>query len=79
MRTVRRSLLNIIRSPGRSVVVMIILAVSLGLALIMFEVHAATTSQLGTISGNIGNDITVRPAGYFGFGGGGGNPRRRLR
>ena len=73
MRTVRRSLLNIIRSPGRSVVVVIILAVSLGLALIMFEVHAATASQLGSISGNVGNDITVRPAGYFGFGGGG-NP-----
>ena len=73
MRTLRRSLLNIVRSPARSVVVMIILAVSLGLALIMFEVHAATTSQLGTISGNIGNDITVRPAGSFGFGGGG-NP-----
>ena len=73
MRTVRRSLLNILRNPARSVVVMIILAVSLGLALIMFEVHAATTSQLSSIGGNVGNDITVRPAGYFGFGGGG-NP-----
>jgi putative ABC transport system permease protein len=52
----------------------IILAVSLGLALIMFEVHAATATQLSSIGGNVGNDITVRPAGYFGFGGGGGNP-----
>jgi len=74
MRTVRRSLLNILRSPARSVVVVIILAVSLGLALIMFEVHAATATQLSSIGGNVGNDITVRPAGYFGFGGGGGNP-----
>jgi putative ABC transport system permease protein len=73
MRTVRRALLNILRSPARSVVVVIILAVSLGLALIMFEVHAATTSQLSSIGGNVGNEITVRPAGYFGFGGGG-NP-----
>ena len=72
MRTLRRSLLNIIRSPGRSVVVMVILAVSLGLALIMFEVHAASTSQLSQISGNVGNNITVRPAGSSGFGGGGG-------
>ena len=72
MRTLRRSLLNIIRSPSRSVVVLVILAVSLGLALIMFEVHAATTSQLGKISGNVGNTITVRPAGSPGFGGGGG-------
>jgi putative ABC transport system permease protein len=46
--------------------------VSLGLALIMFEVHAASASQLSKISGNVGNDITVRPAGSSGFGGGGG-------
>ena len=72
MRTIRRSLLNIVRNPGRSVVVMVILAVSLGLALIMFEVHAASASQLSKISGNVGNDITVRPAGSSGFGGGGG-------
>jgi putative ABC transport system permease protein len=51
---------------------MVILAVSLGLALIMFEVHAASASQLSKISGNVGNDITVRPAGSSGFGGGGG-------
>ena len=72
MRTLRRALLNIIRSPSRSVVVLVILAVSLGLALVMFEVHAASASQLSKISGNIGNDITVRPAGSSGFGGGGG-------
>jgi putative ABC transport system permease protein len=52
--------------------VLVILAVSLGLALIMFEVHAATTAQLSKISGNVGNNITVRPAGSSGFGGGGG-------
>ena len=72
MRTLRRALLNIIRSPSRSVVVLVILAVSLGLALIMFEVHAASASQLSQISGNVGNNITVRPAGSSGFGGGGG-------
>jgi putative ABC transport system permease protein len=38
----------------------------------MFEVHAASASQLSQISGNVGNDITVRPAGSSGFGGGGG-------
>ncbi len=72
MRTLRRSLLNIIRSPSRSIVVLVILAVSLGLALIMFEVHAASTSQLSQISGNVGNTITVRPAGSSGFGDGSG-------
>jgi putative ABC transport system permease protein len=52
-------------------VVVAILAVSLGLALTMFEVHAATASQLGSISGQIGTEIQVRPAGFFGFEGGG--------
>jgi len=63
----RRSLLNLVRSPGRTGVVVAILAVSLGLALTMFEVHGATANQLGTISGQIGTDITVRPAGSSGF------------
>lgn len=48
-----------------------ILAISLGLALTMFEVHAATAGQLGTISEQVGTEITVRPAGFFGFQGGG--------
>jgi putative ABC transport system permease protein len=39
----------------------------------MFEVYAATTSQLNSINGAVGNDITIRPAGYSGIGGGG-NP-----
>jgi hypothetical protein len=30
----------------------------------MFEVHFATTAQLNSISGMVGNDITVSPAGY---------------
>jgi putative ABC transport system permease protein len=63
----RRSFFNLVRSPGRTGVVVAILAVSLGLALTMFEVHGATVSQLGTISGQIGTDITVRSAGSSGF------------
>jgi putative ABC transport system permease protein len=47
--------------------VVAILAVSLGLALTMYEVHGATANQLGTISSQIGTDITVRPAGSSGF------------
>ncbi|MCX6003445.1 MAG: FtsX-like permease family protein [Chloroflexi bacterium] len=71
MRLLRRSILNLFRSPVRTGVVVAILAVSLGLALTMFEVHAATASQLGSISGQIGTEIQVRPAGFFGFEGGG--------
>jgi putative ABC transport system permease protein len=63
----RRSFFNLVRSPGRTLAVVAILAVSMGLALTMFEVHGATANQLGTISGQIGTDITVRPAGSSGF------------
>jgi putative ABC transport system permease protein len=50
-----------------------LLAVSIGLGLIMFTVHSATENQLGTIGGEIGTEITIRPAGSFG-GMGGGEP-----
>jgi putative ABC transport system permease protein len=63
----RRSFFNLLRSPGRTGMVVAILAVSLGLALTMYEVHGATANQLGTISSQIGTDITVRPAGSSGF------------
>jgi putative ABC transport system permease protein len=63
----RRSFFNLVRSPGRTGVVVAILAVSLGLSLTMYEVHGATAGQLDTISGQIGTDITVRPAGSSGF------------
>lgn len=67
MSLLRRSFFNLVRSPGRTLAVIAILAVSMGLALTMFEVHGATADQLGTISGQIGTDITVRPAGSSGF------------
>jgi putative ABC transport system permease protein len=52
---------------------MVLLAVSIGLALIMATVHAATQQELGDIGGVIGTEITVRSAGSFG-GMGGGEP-----
>jgi putative ABC transport system permease protein len=47
-----------------------LLAVSIGLGLIMYTVHSATENQLGTIGGEIGNEITIRPAGSYGGMGG---------
>jgi putative ABC transport system permease protein len=40
------------------------LAISLGLGLTIFEANSTLANQLGAISGEIGNDITVNPAGY---------------
>ena len=71
MDLIKRSIRDMIRSPGRSSIVILILAICLGLALTMFEVNAAITSQLGTVSESVGTDISVRPAGSFGFMGSG--------
>ena len=68
-----RSLKNLVRSPLRTTLMMVLLAVSIGLALIMATVHAATQQELGDIGGVIGTEITVRSAGSFG-GMGGGEP-----
>jgi putative ABC transport system permease protein len=68
-----RSLKNLVRSPLRTTLMMVLLAVSIGLALIMATVHAATQQELGDIGGVIGTEITIRSAGSFG-GMGGGEP-----
>jgi len=48
-----------------------ILAVSIGLALIMLTVNGAFRDRLDQIRAEIGTEVTVRPAGSFGFMGGG--------
>lgn len=68
-----RSLRNLVRSPLRTILMVVLLAVSIGLALIMTTVHAATQSELDNVGGQIGTEITVRAAGSFG-GMGGGEP-----
>jgi len=68
---VRRSIRNLVRSPLRTGAIVVILAVSIGLALIMLTVHGATENQLKSIGEEIGTEITVRSAGTFGAMGGG--------
>ena len=55
------------RSPARTIVVIVILAISLGLGMTIFEANTALTNQLGAISGEIGNDVTINPVGYEGI------------
>ena len=64
MSPLKRSLLNLVRSPARTLIVVAMLAISLGLGLSMFEVHSITSNQLGAISGKIGTDIFVTPVGF---------------
>jgi putative ABC transport system permease protein len=62
----KRSFLNLLRSPGRTAVVMVLLAVCLGLGLSMFAENQSAAAQLGAVSGKIGTGIIVTPAGYAG-------------
>jgi putative ABC transport system permease protein len=81
MRTIKRSVRTLIRSPLRAALMVGVLAVSIGLALIMITVNGAFAQRLDDVRAQVGTDITVRPAGSFGggafgggFGGGGRAP-----
>lgn len=66
MRTIRRALKALIRSPLRGGLLVGVLAVSIGLALIMITVNGAFAQRLDDIRASVGTDVTVRPAGTFG-------------
>ncbi len=80
MRTIKRSVRSLLRSPLRAALMVGVLAVSIGLALIMITVNGAFAQRLDDVRASVGTDITIRPAGSFGGGaftirafGGGGN------
>ncbi len=50
--------------------VVVILTVSTGLALTMLTVYGASQNQINNVTSELSTDITVRPAGSFGFMGG---------
>ena len=64
---------NIMRNIARSISIILILSVSIGLALIMFLSYKAINEKISNIKSSIGNTITITPAGSQGFEGGG-NP-----
>ncbi len=68
MRTVRRALRAVIRSPLRASLLVAVLAVSVGLTLIMITVNEAFSQRLDDVKGQVGSNVTVRPAGSFGGG-----------
>jgi putative ABC transport system permease protein len=78
MRTVKRAVRALIRSPLRGALMVGVLAVTIGLALIMITVNGAFAQRLDAVRAQVGTDVTVRPAGSFGggavpFGGGRGD------
>jgi putative ABC transport system permease protein len=73
MSFVTRGAKNAFRNGLRTVSLVIILAVSTGLALTMLLARQAVETKIANVKGSIGNIITVSPAGSRGFSGGG-NP-----
>lgn len=73
MQTIKRGIKNAFRSSIRTISIMIILGLSIGLALTMLVARQAVVSKITTVKSSIGNTITISPAGSRGFAGGG-NP-----
>jgi len=73
MNPVTRGVRNAFRNMIRTVSIIIILGISVGLALSMLVARQAVQDKINSVKSTIGNTITVSPAGARGFEGGG-NP-----
>ncbi len=71
MSTITRGVRNAFRNTIRTGGVTVILALSVGLALVMLLSLKTVQSRIDTVKSSIGNTITVSPAGARGFEGGG--------
>ncbi|MCL5094091.1 MAG: ABC transporter permease [Patescibacteria group bacterium] len=68
---VKRGIKNTFRSPIRTLAIVLILGLSIGLAVTMLIARASVQKKIDSVKGSIGNMITVSPAGARGFEGGG--------
>ncbi|MGB4768067.1 MAG: FtsX-like permease family protein [Candidatus Saccharimonas sp.] len=68
-----RGVKNAFRNKIRTVSIILILGLSMGLALSMLVANQAVTQKISDIKSSVGNTVTITPAGARGFEGGG-NP-----
>jgi len=66
-----RGFKNTFRNGVRTLAVIIILAVSISMALVMFMALKTVNNKISSVKSSVGNTITVSPAGIRGFEGGG--------
>ncbi len=72
MGTVKRGVLNVLRNPIRMVIVVLLMGLCLMFVAAMVAMNASVQDRLTQLSGQVGTNITISPAGSFGpFGGGG--------
>jgi putative ABC transport system permease protein len=68
---ISRGIKNAFRNGVRSISVILILSIAIGMTLIMFMSLQAVQGKIDSVKSSIGNTITVSPAGVRGFEGGG--------
>lgn len=68
-----RGVRNAFRNGARTLSIVVILGLSIGLSLTMLVAHKAVEGKIASVKSSIGNTITISPAGFQG-GEGGGNP-----
>lgn len=73
MGSIIRGVKNAFRNSIRTLAIILILGISIGLSVIMFLSYKTVNNKIASVQGSIGNVITITPAG-FGGGQGGGNP-----
>ena len=71
MGVIARGFKNAFRNSLRTISITIILAISIGMALVMLMAYKTVQTKINDVKGSIGNNITVSPAGIRGFEGGG--------
>ena len=71
MNALRRGVRNAFRNAMRSVGVVVILAVAIALSISMLIARDAVTAKINSVRSTTGTTVTVSPAGFFGFSGGG--------
>lgn len=67
----KRGIKNAFRNPIRTIAIVIILGLSMGVGLSMLIARGAVQDKINSVKSSIGNTISVSPAGIRGFEGGG--------
>jgi putative ABC transport system permease protein len=67
MNVISRGIRNAFRNSIRTLSIVIILGLSIGLSLTMLIAHQAVNTKINQVKASVGNTITIAPAGYSGF------------
>src|SRR5579864_4372541 len=64
MTTTGRGIRNAFRNAVRTISVIVILGLSIGLSFVMLAAHQSVTDKVATTLSSIGNTVTIGPPGY---------------